>query len=503
MSTFHSNMDSNTTSSMEQTKALANEEFNGALDKLEQLWDKIHMDETMREDRRQQVTKYHKNLLQEILESEEKLVTNVGKDILERQKVISDLRALFNEPMFDQSVFQPGSVALLKALNDELSRLNKKRDQGLKLQKELFAAYELSCKRLGEQPEAIDGLNERFLSASELETLRIRVAELKRILNERLQKAFQYQSEAIKIYEIIHHSSKPVLTEADQQYMKINLHNHNTEISTALLDKLEFLCQKLKDQHDSWLEQVAFRYDELLIQFSDISEKCFLSPAAKHSLENIDPSKLNETELKRLEEQVIQRKQLYERAQPIFDLLREWMNSWKQKLEAERRVCRASFYKNRGGSLSQKLKQRKMLDIKVPKLLHELHALCDKYEELYGIEDIIVDGLRADRYADRVVEEYERERELHRVQKQLTTNKGPQTPGRTKYVFGTTTYSAQSTPTRPPAARKLNLKMPTTVGTSRTRKRSLSESQISFIHPIQPSISGPQTSSPKPRHDCS
>ena len=50
-----------------------------------------------------------------------------------------------------------------------------------------------------------------------------------------------------------------------------------------------FFFLQLKDQHDSWLEQVAFRYDELLIQFSDISEKCFMSPAAKLSFENIDP----------------------------------------------------------------------------------------------------------------------------------------------------------------------------------------------------------------------
>ena len=67
--------------------------------------------------------------------------------------------------------------------------------------------------------------------------------------------------------------------------------------------------------------------------------------------------------------------------------------------------------------IDYKFKQRKMLDIKVPKLLNELHALCDKYQEHYGIDDILVDGLRADKYADRVVEEYERERDLHRVQK--------------------------------------------------------------------------------------
>nr|CAD2184144.1 unnamed protein product [Meloidogyne enterolobii] len=120
----------------------------------------------------------------------------------------------------------------------------------------------------------------------------------------------------------------------------------------------------------------------------------------------------------------------------------------------------------------------------------------------------MVSGLRADQYAEQVVSDYERERELLRVQKQLSNTKGPQTPGRIKNVFGTTTttISAQSTPTRttpvrPPAARKLIPKMP--IAAFRPRKRSLSESQISFIHPIHPSIAGPHTSSPKPEADCS
>jgi len=49
----------------------------------------------------------------------------------------------------------------LEALNVECKRLTKRRDQGFKVQKELFDTYELACKRLGEQPENVDGLNER------------------------------------------------------------------------------------------------------------------------------------------------------------------------------------------------------------------------------------------------------------------------------------------------------------------------------------------------------
>jgi hypothetical protein len=66
--------------------------------------------------------------------------------------------------------------------------------------------------------------------------------------------------------------------------------------------------------------------------------------------------RLNERELQKLEEELREKQELYDRAQPVFDKLNEWLCAWKEKLDTERRVCRASFYKNRAGSLNQKLK---------------------------------------------------------------------------------------------------------------------------------------------------
>lgn len=31
----------------------------------------------------------------------------------------------------------------------------------------------------------------------------------------------------------------------------------------------------MKDQYDEWIEEVAFRYDELLIKMTELSKKCF------------------------------------------------------------------------------------------------------------------------------------------------------------------------------------------------------------------------------------
>jgi hypothetical protein len=46
----------------------------------------------------------------------------------------------------------------------------------------------------------------------------------------------------------------------------------------------------LRDEYDAWLEKIAFRYDELIVQLDDVSAKCFRKPfSASHSAD-FDPS---------------------------------------------------------------------------------------------------------------------------------------------------------------------------------------------------------------------
>ena len=58
-----------------------------------------------------------------------------------------------------------------------------------------------------------------------------------------------------------------------------------------------------------------------------------------------------------------------------------------------------------------------MLETKVPRLFNELHELCEEYVKHNRVFDILVDGARADKYAERVMAAYEEDREMHRVQR--------------------------------------------------------------------------------------
>ena len=60
-----------------------------------------------------------------------------------------------------------------------------------------------------------------------------------------------------------------------------------------------------------------------------------------------DTGKHSERDLIKLEKEVNERQEVYFRAQPVFNKLNEWLSCWKEKLDMQRKVCRASFYNTR------------------------------------------------------------------------------------------------------------------------------------------------------------
>ncbi|KAL3101997.1 hypothetical protein niasHS_003406 [Heterodera schachtii] len=445
---------------------------------LNQLWDTVHMDLPTRECRVEEACEFMINLLQVIRKSEEKVVRDIVSDLEIRQKAVTNLRNFLGLPSFDESLFPPKSIALLKVLDSEKNRLEAKREEIVGSQARLTEKYKALCDRVGTTARQIEGVHDRIMSKDVLDKLEGEVNALQTYVNERREKALQLQAESKRIFETIRPSINS-FSEDDLHFLRVDLDSQSIVLSSAFLKKMEKINERLKDHHHSWLQQVTFRYDELLVKLNELSAKCFQPStelSAKPNLEN-----LSEKELQKLEEEVRIRQQKYERAKPVFDKLNEWMDSWKQKLNIERRVCRASFYTNRAGDLNKKLKQQKTVEQKLPKLLNELCELCNDYIKNFQLNDIIIDGLRADKYAESEMRNYHQDKEVQKAQKlsnplkRSTSNRSATSSTSRRNVFVTAPRAlnpigeTQQTPTH---SRKGG-------ETKRaTRKRSFSSSQI-------------------------
>jgi hypothetical protein len=167
----------------------------------------------------------------------------------------------------------------------------------------------------------------QLLSNDEVLALQAKVNTLKKAFTTRLDKALLLQSEAKKfvfsrwemmvlipkpsrIFETIQLPNNHSISGDDLQCLQVDLHGQHLVLSQDLLNKLQAINQRvssinsmgycnfpkifhsqLKDHHDVWIEQVAFRYDELLVRLDDISAKCFRPPASGDypDPQNIDP----------------------------------------------------------------------------------------------------------------------------------------------------------------------------------------------------------------------
>jgi hypothetical protein len=101
---------------------------------------------------------------------------------------------------------------------------------------------------------------------------------------------------------------------------------------------------------------VATRYEDLQAKMDELSKRCNAIPSIRQKLHFDQAAVVNERDLQRLEDDLQRMEEKYERGRPVFDKLNVWMALWREKLDAEKRVCRMSFYKNRGGSVSSQLK---------------------------------------------------------------------------------------------------------------------------------------------------
>ena len=79
-------------------------------------WDQVHMDVSMREKRLEHAYKHFHRLIRDITVTEEQMIHDVAAQINKCRIDLTELKRTFNQDVFDESSYHPGSIALVSIL---------------------------------------------------------------------------------------------------------------------------------------------------------------------------------------------------------------------------------------------------------------------------------------------------------------------------------------------------------------------------------------------------
>ncbi|VDN60544.1 unnamed protein product [Dracunculus medinensis] len=470
------------------------------MDRLNELWDSIHMGENERRDRVDRFYMHIKSLLDDMVKSESDMVRDVLKSIDEWIPFVNNLRKELKLHPFDTSHFKKGSVSLLRALNKERARLISLKTDRLKGQKELIDEAKLLSTRLGEDFFNVFGSdNEEIWNDDQLHSLQDLVTRANAKLNERIEEICQWQTDLQRWYKQM---EKQAENEATETLIKLNLDDTELVISGSFMEQFREAYQMEMLVYQDWLEMAQFDYSEAWIKLNTLWEMCHIE-SGKHFARDFNPAIHTAGDVENIKNEVDKLEKLLVSRGEIYKKIKEWKELWTEKINYESSANDKMRYHNRGGQLQIALQRQKWIASRLPHLEREIGEANNKYAESHPNDPIILDGLSPVEYVRNIITEYKTIKELERLKKRKachnqTLNQTGQkfktprkhdlpagfaTPAKTRKIDSTINriYKMGATPSRHP----LGSVFPST------------SSLHSAITPVRPLACGPKTSSPK------
>uniref|UniRef100_A0A914E4D6 Protein regulator of cytokinesis 1 n=1 Tax=Acrobeloides nanus TaxID=290746 RepID=A0A914E4D6_9BILA len=399
--------------SVDNTLANLLNKIHSTMARLNELWNEVSMEERARVSRIEHAYGHFYNLLDDIIRAEEDMVAGVYSDIEGSRLAVSDIRRELGLEAFNESLYAPHSVALLKAMDRDLVELKELKREKLAYQQELIREYENICTKLGIESDRFLADQDHLLSAEELHSLQLKKIDLGVELQQIELEVKNWQEETRRIYEKIGADSlSPV--QSNILYTDISESVFSPEIRVSF----QQLFEKAQADYEKWVAISDFEYAEMMILLKDLWNKCAIPEENRTFPERFNPETQSHTDIDALRKEIAYLQQRYEECRPIFDKLNHWLSLFKEKQELDERYSTDALFNNRGGSLNNILKRQNQLAKLLPKALSELQTSCHTYEKSHNGKCVYVDGMPANQYAEWVMRSYEQQKEINRRIKQ-------------------------------------------------------------------------------------
>ncbi|VDO29410.1 unnamed protein product [Onchocerca flexuosa] len=472
------------------------------IDRLNQLWDRVSMEECMRCRRIEKFFLYISDLLNQMVADEEEMVEGIQEGIKEMNKQAEDLCKELHLPLTNRIHMKPGSLALYRALHQDIGRLRSLKDDKLQGQKKLVEELAKLAVQTGEEIEDLPS-SVVVCDDATISCLQNRVSYFNELLTERMEKCKQWQMDMKRWYKQMGGTPSK---ELGKTFTVLDLDSEELVWDKHFLDEFENAFDEVKAEYNEWIEQACFDYTETLLRLSELWDLCHVPDVERNIAREFNPSIHTVHDIQHAKEQVKSlEKFLADRAE-VYKKMKEWKDLWNEKVEFERSANDKSRYHNRGCELQTALKRQKFIANRLPIIQNELKVEVEKYESTHD-NHILMDGLSPCEHIESIMEEYRINKELERKRKKQVEV----FTGSVSNISNMITPKKRGVPSTfvtPCSSAKIAKVKPLTRSDQATSKgpdmllshiKSVSASTASLhsvITPVRPPTTGPKTSSP-------
>ncbi|XP_005809967.1 protein regulator of cytokinesis 1-like [Xiphophorus maculatus] len=441
--------------------------LNGALAKLQDIWEEIGIPEEQRMRRTNDVHKHIKGLLDLMIVEEQDLKKRLLKTIESCQKELSLLCSELQLPPYkeeDCTILQ-----MEKNCRTHLEVMKGHKTQRMEDLKGLIAKDRELCDIMCTTPFSID--QHAVPSVKQLEAYRTYLNELTKEKEYRHDEFVRTKKEIIACMNDLEQNPETsfemdVMCEDEEAFCLSNdnitalklllsqLQERKTEnelICSSFRTKIQELWERLQvpqEERESFSEhmlgskkknvealQAEVQRLELLkmqsmksfieairVEIAVLWKKCFYSDEQQHAFIALYDDDFTEGLLNLHEDEVRNLKKYHEDHKELFEGVTKWQDNWNLYLELDRKANDPSRFTNRGGNLLKEEKQRTELQKSLPKLEKVLKAQIDSWEEEHG-KEFLVNGQKFLEYVQQQWKEHHEKKEKDKLERQMKKTK--------------------------------------------------------------------------------
>jgi hypothetical protein len=169
-------------------------------------------------------------------------------------------------------------------------------------------------------------------------------------------------------------------------------------------------------------QDVMFQYAECYAEILSLADKCYADNLLSRFPEAIDLDIHDESLLNEIRHELENLRNRYESGKELFDTFSRWYECFKKQDEFEAQLNTDKARKNRGGFLTNLLRDQKKNNANCARFLKELQSACEEADD----DSVTIEGLPMHEFANQLIRDREQQKENEKEMKKLVKARAQQ-----------------------------------------------------------------------------